>query len=98
MMNDETVQTIRRFVLTSFYVPEDEFTDDASLIDNGIVDSTGVLEVTAFLESTFGISVADAEIIPENMESIERLAAFVGRKRAETRRPTGATAIHEARA
>ena len=72
---------VREFILTNFYVTEpDRFADEASLFDQGVVDSTGVLEVIGFLEVEFGIRVADAEVIPENLESIARIAAFVTRK------------------
>ena len=55
--------------------------DDASLMEQGIVDSTGVLELIGFLERTFGISVADTETVPENLDSIARIVAYVQRKR-----------------
>lgn len=51
-----------------------------SLIESGVIDSTGVLELIEFLEEAFGISVADSETIPENLDSIDRVEAFVGRK------------------
>lgn len=76
-------QQIRAFVVDNFYVPETaELYDDTSLIETGIVDSTGVLEVVAFLEREFGITVADREILPENLDTIERMTAFVMRQQA----------------
>ncbi len=73
---------IRRFITTNFYVADpDLLGDQASLLDEGVVDSTGVLEVIGFLESEFGLEVEDAEITPENFDSIARIAAFVDRKR-----------------
>ncbi len=77
-------QQIRRFILENFYVSEpSELADDTSLVETGLVDSTGILEVLAFLESEFGIRIADRETTPDNLESIERMAAFVARKLAE---------------
>ena len=74
-------QQIRDFVTTNFYVPDPKALDDAtSLLDHGIIDSTGVLEVIMFIESTFGVSVEDSEMLPENLDSIERIAAFVAKK------------------
>ena len=74
-------EKIRQFITTNFYVQaEADLSDDASLLDHGIIDSTGVLEVIGFLEDEFGIAVADEELIPENLESIGRIAAFVERK------------------
>ena len=79
-MNDPR-DKIRQFVSTNFYVANPgELTDDASLLDNGIIDSTGVLEVIAFLESTFAIQVEDAEMVPDNLDSIGKIAELVQRK------------------
>jgi acyl carrier protein len=53
---------------------------DKSLIDAGIVDSTGVLELVSFVEQEFGISVGDSEVVPENFDSIKNLTAYIQRK------------------
>ena len=53
-----------------------------SLIPRGIIDSTGVLEVVAFIEGAFGIQVDDAEILPENLDTIGSIVRYVERKRA----------------
>lgn len=75
--------TVREFIVRNFYVPDAAgLSDDTSLLERGIVDSTGVLEVTAFLEATFGIRVDDTEIRPENLDTIGCIVAFVTRKRA----------------
>jgi acyl carrier protein len=74
-------EQVRKFITTNFYVDSaDELADEDSLLDRGIVDSTGVLEVIAFLEETFGISVEDSEMLPDNLDSIARIASFVKRK------------------
>lgn len=74
-------EKIRQFVISNFYVPDPAALDDgASLLDAGIVDSTGVLEIITFLESEFGLTVDDAEMVPENLDAIDHLVAFVGRK------------------
>jgi acyl carrier protein len=74
-------QQIRDFVTTNFYVADPASLEDrTSLLDQGIIDSTGVLEVIMFIETTFGVTVEDSEMLPENLDSIERIAAFVGRK------------------
>ena len=54
--------------------------DDASFLENGIIDSTGVLELVCFLETEFGIEVADEEMLPENLDSIRAVAAYISRK------------------
>jgi acyl carrier protein len=74
-------EQVRAFVTTNFYVPDPSIlTDDTSLLDQGIVDSTGVLEVITFLEETFQVTVNDDEILPDNLDSIHRIAAFIARK------------------
>ena len=55
---------------------------DDSLIETGIIDSTGILELIEFLESNFGIEVSDTETVPQNLGSIVNLVAFVTAKRA----------------
>jgi acyl carrier protein len=79
----EITEQVRNFVTKNFYVPEPQtLADNASLLDMGIIDSTGVLEVIGFLEETFGITIEDDEMLPENLDSIERISAFVARKKA----------------
>jgi acyl carrier protein len=74
---------IRQFVLSNFYVADPaSLQDDQSLLDQGIVDSTGVLEVIGFIESEFGIVVKDEEMLPENLDSISRIAAYAERKQS----------------
>lgn len=79
----EITQQVRAFIATNFYVPESvPIGDDASLIEQGIIDSTGVLEVIGFIEDTFGITVDDKEMIPENLDSIDRISGFIRRKKS----------------
>lgn len=54
--------------------------DDDALVEDGIIDSTGILELIEFLESRFGITVSEAETVPQNLGSIARLADFVAGK------------------
>lgn len=76
-------QAVREFIVTNFYVPKPaELTDEQSLLDTGIVDSTGVFDVIGFLESTFGFKVKDEEMVPENLDSIAHIAAYVARKKS----------------
>ena len=55
---------------------------ETSLLDSGLIDSTGIIEVVSFLESEFGIRVSDEDIVPEHFETVRRIAAFVASKRA----------------
>lgn len=71
----------RTFVTSNFYVADPASLEDgASLLERGIIDSTGVLEVIMFIEETFGITVEDNEMLPDNLDSIERIADYVKRK------------------
>jgi acyl carrier protein len=77
----EIKSQVRSFVTSNFYVADPAaLADDASLLDQGIIDSTGVLEVIGFVESTFGITVEDAEMLPDNLDSVQRISDFVARK------------------
>jgi len=81
--NQEVRSEVREYLVNSFYIPDPEaLADSGSLLKNGIIDETGMLEMVAFLESTYGVKIADDEIVPENLDSIARVAAFVGRKKA----------------
>lgn len=74
---------MREYILDTFYVSEPgELTDDLSLIDSGLVDSTGMLDIILFIEGEYGFRVEDSETIPENLETIGRIADFVARKTA----------------
>jgi acyl carrier protein len=54
--------------------------DDASFIKGGFIDSTGIMEIVLFIEDTFNIKVAEEEVTPENLDSINALVAFVEKK------------------
>jgi len=81
-MLDTIAATIRSFIVENFLFGQasQSLTDEASLIENDWVDSTGILELVAFLEERFGIAVADAEIVPANLDTIANLCAYVARK------------------
>ena len=79
----EITQQVRKFITSNFYVPNPAaLADNASLLEQGIIDSTGVLEVIGFIEDTFGITIDDREMIPDNLDTIERISGFVQRKKA----------------
>ena len=73
---------IKEFILTAFLFTSDPecLADDTSFLENGIIDSTGVLEIVGFLEETFGIKVEDNDITPENLDSVLRIVAYVNKK------------------
>ncbi len=75
---------IRQFLAANFFLGDDpsELGGSASLIEAGVIDSTGVLELVGFLEETFGVRIQDDELVPENLDTIDNIVAFVSRKRA----------------
>lgn len=70
---------IRNYILENFLFTDDgsQLQNDASFLEEGIVDSTGVLEMVMFVEETFGVTVEDEEILPENFDSVTQLARYV---------------------
>ena len=79
-----TKEKIRTFILKNYLFTDDPtvLTDDESFLKKGIIDSTGVLEVLEFLRVEFGVRVEDDEMIPDNLDSINRLTDFTARKLA----------------
>ena len=80
----ETIRKLREYIFDNFLFTEDENTlvNDDSFMEKGIIDSTGILEVIKFIEEDFGFTVKDEELIPENLDSINNLSAFIQRKKA----------------
>lgn len=76
---------VRGYILANLMFTDDasQLPDDVSLLDRGIIDSTGVLEIVLFLEEEFGIKVKDADMLPENFDSVGSIARFVGRQTAQ---------------
>ena len=74
--------SIRTYVLDNFLFTDDEsaLEDVASFLEEGIVDSTGVLELVMFVEETFNVAVDDEEIIPENFDSVLGLVQYIESK------------------
>jgi acyl carrier protein len=81
-MRNEITTKVRQFIIDNFLFREDRasISDTESLLEAGLIDSTGILELVAFLESEFQLAVADADIVPDNLDSIERIASYVERK------------------
>lgn len=77
-------QQVRQFVLKNFLFTDDAaaLADGDSLIGNGIVDSTGILELIGFLEETHGIRITPEEMVPANFDSIDAISAFLTRRLA----------------
>ncbi len=73
---------VRSFIIERFLFGQDgdRLSNSDSFMERRLVDSTGILEVVMFLEERYGLSVADDELVPENLDSVERIAAFIARK------------------
>jgi acyl carrier protein len=81
-MSESIAAEIKAFIVSNFLFGQggDTLQDDESFLDKGIVDSTGILELVAFSEERNGISVADRELVPENLDSLRNVSRFVASK------------------
>jgi len=78
-----TPQEIRNYVVENFlFGTDDGLDDETSFLERGILDSTGVLELVSHLETAYGVKVEDHELLPDNLDSIQLICAFVARKQA----------------
>ena len=74
----ETKEKIKTFIVENFlFGSEDGLKDETSFLEEGIIDSTGILELVTFLEEEFSIAVEDEELVPENLDSINNVTAFL---------------------
>jgi acyl carrier protein len=75
---------VREFVVENFLFGDGEaLKDDTSFMEEGVIDSTGILELVFFLEETFGFSVEDDELVPDNMDCLQNIARYIDRKLSE---------------
>ena len=72
---------VRNFISENFILDAaEDLREEDSLLERGIIDSTGVLELVAFIEEKYGITVEDDELIPENLDTIRDIAEFIRQK------------------
>jgi acyl carrier protein len=83
-MDNSISKQIRSFIVENFLFGESDngLKDTDSFLDSGIIDSTGILELVSFLEETYNIQVEDEELIPENLDSIANVTAYLAKKSA----------------
>ena len=83
-MSETIKDRLRAFIIENFLFGDTDYAleDDASLIDNDVMDSTGVLELIAFIDETFGVKMADADIVPANLDSLSKITAYVTARKA----------------
>lgn len=81
------IQELRTFIVNNFLFGDASgrftFTNDDSFQERGIVDSTGILELVCHLQERYGIEIADAELVPDNLDSVSKVARFVEQKQRE---------------
>ena len=78
---DTFADDVRSFVVTNYLLGrEDGLTNDASFMDEGIIDSTGILELVSHLEESYGITITEEELVPDNLDSVNRIAAYLNKK------------------
>jgi len=78
---NETREKVRAFIIDHFLFGQgNDLKDDASFLEQGIIDSTGVLELVTFLEQTFSIKIDADETLPDNLDSIDVICRFVESK------------------
>lgn len=78
-----TKHALRTFILENYLFTDDQsaLADADSFLEKGVLDSTGIMEVIFFIEEQFGIRVEDEEMVPQNLDSVEHLVAFIERKK-----------------
>lgn len=81
-MVETIAQDIKDFVVANFLFGQDNgrLAHDTSFLESGVIDSTGVLELVAFIEQKYQLSIGDRELVPENLDSIHNVSRFVARK------------------
>lgn len=78
---DAIKNAIRAYIIDNFLFGDDRgLNDSTSFLENGIIDSTGIMELVTFLEKEFSVKINDEELLPENLDSIEKAGIFVYRK------------------
>jgi acyl carrier protein len=75
-------EKVRNYILENYLFTDDQsaLNSEDSFLNKGILDSTGILEVIYFLEDEFGVSIEDEEMVPENLDSVNNITAFLQRK------------------
>lgn len=80
-MQSQFAEQVRTFVVATFLLGEGaRLRDDDSFLEQGVIDSTGVLELISWIEETYGVEVVDGELVPENFDSVDNVAAYLGAK------------------
>lgn len=74
-------EKLKTFIVDNFLFGQaDSLNNDTDFFENGIIDSTGIVELVSYVEETFNITVQDEELIPENFSSVNKVSEFINRK------------------
>ena len=78
----DIISTVRKFIVENYLFGDAKklTSNSTSFLNSGIIDSTGVLELIGFLENTYGITIEDDELIPENLDSLDNIDKFIQKK------------------
>ena len=81
----DVLETVKAYVVENFLFGDDRrIGPETEFLENGILDSTGVLELVGFLEEKFGIRVEDDELVPANLNSLEKITLYISKKTGKT--------------
>ncbi len=85
MAEAEIQKQVRNFIIENLLLGEEEseFLDTQSFLESGLIDSTGILEIIGFLEEQYAITIEDEEMVPENLDSVERIVSFLQTRQIE---------------
>ena len=80
--DDDIKKQLKKYIIDNFLLEDNSMNldDDDSFLENRIIDSTGVLELVLFIEKTFNITVEDEELVPDNLDSLDKLAFYIEKK------------------
>ena len=80
-MSTDILSNVKNFIVNNFLFGENgQLHNDTSFLESGIIDSTGILELVTFLEENYEIQIQDDELVPENLDSLKNVAAFINKK------------------
>jgi acyl carrier protein len=81
-MRNQIIKKVRNFITDTFFFGEQlcQYTNSESLLGKGVLDSTGILELIAYIEEEYEITVEDEEMLPDNLDTLDNIAEFVIRK------------------
>ena len=79
---DEIKNNVKQFIIDNFLFSsiDNSFHDDDSFMENGIIDSTGILELVEYIEHQYNIKIKDEELLPENLDTLNNVSNFIIRK------------------